>query len=710
LEKAGVNLELSRDETGCVMIAVFMNKGGTGKTTTTINLAAALAKLGYNVGIVDSDVQGNSTGFLVGAQTEMSNSGMETDQPPVGSDKHEPCDHISQYRMQERSAQSSYQVPRLDSADSKDLEWLHDKLMPVQRDWQQGLEGSDSTHGDLSKPENDFYKMTQINFPGYWLYLLGGGPKLADTEDLFSRKLSADTWDLNSGLGVGAFRVLCQRCAKHNNLDIILVDVGPTAAVFNNLLVCSCDFILPPCFADKYSALSMRDLLLKNPKQSDLADRTVGILQRFRERQKDWVKRCSDPNMLSPEKRGEYFFNPVSRLMPMLVGNISIVRGGAASGSVTAACQMWIEAMQNFLITRFTRSSDSRSYSTKLGDEAYEFILLCDDTQAISSAQRDPDPKGHLWRFLMSMQSELPISMHNGTPLPFLHPRHVAKHCGKDRLTLQIWPKFEQLARFVMATTGLKDVPLPPSPPIMKLSDPAHAAKFKPNQLSNPPQFICVLYEVACEVAMDNKGTSSSSSSVHEPKLTKSIDGKLQARIHQVKPPILVKGEERSCKAAVHHQIPPAPDSRRTPDLLVYNVLEDRSIHVEGGETNLVVVEAKREKKDLFYAACNFEKHLDQVGRQMVTANTTQGVLFNFELEKDVEDAPPKISGRVQMLYNSRQPDKAEAWLEYSPDAAATAVADGCHTPKSKAPGDSSRAPRSGSASKRPRRSGVDYD
>lgn len=88
--KAGVyrvNKAGGRAAEGPRRIAVFNHKGGTGKTTTSVNLAAGLAERGLNVLLVDADGQGN-VGASLGIRGEKTLyhvlvSGMRADEAAV---------------------------------------------------------------------------------------------------------------------------------------------------------------------------------------------------------------------------------------------------------------------------------------------------------------------------------------------------------------------------------------------------------------------------------------------------------------------------------------------------------------------------------------------------------------------------------------------------------------------------------------------------
>lgn len=193
-----------------IRISIYNHKGGVGKTTLSVNIAATLASLGKKILLVDSDPQCNLTSALVNDDTANK---------------------------------------LMDQSEGKMGRTIWTALLPV-------LNGT-GPH-KIVKP---------INTPVSGLRLLPGDIRLAEFEVALG-----DFWtecfkrQLRGLIATNALSELVNGLCEENDFDYVFYDTGPNIGPLNRIILLDCDHFIVPTAMDLFSVRALKTLgyTLKN--------------------------------------------------------------------------------------------------------------------------------------------------------------------------------------------------------------------------------------------------------------------------------------------------------------------------------------------------------------------------------------------------------------------------------------------------------------
>ncbi|KAL4442450.1 hypothetical protein ABPG77_005034 [Micractinium sp. CCAP 211/92] len=218
-------------------IAVWFFKGGVGKTTMSVNVAAQLAKQGKNVALLDFDGQCNVTSMLI--------------PPPECPDEEESSD--------------DEEVDDLAAGGGDEPPIFHDKpkavcAFPLEEFNQRLVPNAYTALSMYVAGSNDDPCLDLSNVKGYdsRFWVLPGSERLFEHDSALA---AVNSNQLNSINALGGFNKYCTLIEKKYKLDFIVVDLSPGASALTRTVIMSCDYLLPPLAADFFSLASAQAML-----------------------------------------------------------------------------------------------------------------------------------------------------------------------------------------------------------------------------------------------------------------------------------------------------------------------------------------------------------------------------------------------------------------------------------------------------------------
>ena len=186
-----------------IRFTIFNHKGGVGKTTLTVNVAAALAAMGKRILLVDSDPQGNLTSYLV---------------------------------------EESVVDDLLDKADTDAGGTLWSALKPI----------ADAT-GEI-KLINPLERLSNI-------FLLPGDVSLSEFEQDLTPMWNECFQRKQRGFrGTTALSRLVNHVAAEYAIDYVFYDAGPNIGPLNRIILLDCDYFIVPAACDLFSLRALKTL------------------------------------------------------------------------------------------------------------------------------------------------------------------------------------------------------------------------------------------------------------------------------------------------------------------------------------------------------------------------------------------------------------------------------------------------------------------